>query len=131
MTETTSLTGHDALLARAVQVLSVRTLQQVAQESRLDAESLKELVERYEIDYAWHVLGAQRTRDAVLAAVVVRLARPLSEVQTRNVVDLLQALAAAQPVDALLSFDNDIPEHVSALLCEWFEGRAIPADQAA
>lgn len=131
MTDATTLSGHDDLQARFKQVLSTRTLRHVAEEARLDGESLKDAVERYEIDYAWHVLGADRTRDAVLAAVAARLARPLSEAQTQSVVDVLQGAAAAQPTDALMSFDNDVAEHLSGLLCEWFDRCAVPAAQAA
>lgn len=131
MTDATTLSGPSDLLARFTQMLSTRTLRHVAEEARLDGESLKDAVERYEIDYAWHVLGADRTRDAVLAAVEARLARPLSEAQTQSVVGVLQGAGAAQPTDALLSFDNDIAEHLSGLLCEWFDRNAVPATQAA
>lgn len=131
MTDATTLSGHGDLLARFTQMLSTRTLRHVAEEARLDGESLKDAVERYEIDYAWHVLGADRTRDAVLAAVEARLAGPLSEAQAQSVASVLQGAGAAQPTDALLSFDNDIPEHLSGLLCEWFDRCAVPADQVA
>lgn len=108
---------HDELLmSRFTQGLVTRTLVHVAEEARLDGESLKNAVERYEIDYAWHVLGSDRLQEKVLSALAARLGRPVDEVQQAMVRGLLQAAAAAQPVDALMSFDNDVPEHLSQLL---------------
>ena len=106
----------DNLLSRFTQGLVTRTMAHVAEEARLDGESLKNAVDRYEIDYAWHVLSSDRLRDAVLSAVESRLGRPADEDQRATVLGLLQAAAAAQPADALMSFDNDVPEHLSQLL---------------
>lgn len=106
----------DDLLSRFTEGLVTRTMAHVAEEARLDGESLRNAVDRYEIDYAWHVLGSDRLREAVLSALETRLGQPADEVQSELVLGLLQAAAAAQPADALMSFDNDVPEHLSQLL---------------
>ena len=51
------MADHAELLALVTKSLCTRTLNVFAEESRLDGESLKDAVERYEIDYAWQVLG--------------------------------------------------------------------------
>lgn len=107
---------NDELLSQFSQGLVTRTMAHVAEEARLDGESLKNAVDRYEIDYAWHVLGSDRMRDAALAAMEARLGHPVDEALRTAVRTLLEAAAAAQPVDALMSFDNDVPEHLSQLL---------------
>jgi hypothetical protein len=98
-----------------------RTVAHVATEARLDGESLRNLVDRYEIDYAWHVLGSDRLREAVLAVLASRLGCPADDTQRKAVHDLLQAAAAMQPSDALMSFDNDVAEQLSQLLIAEFE----------
>jgi hypothetical protein len=123
--------ARDELLSRFTQGLVTRTLAHVAEEARLDGESLKEAVERYEIDYAWHVLAADRTRDAVLAAVEARLGRAVSDAQRANLVEVLQSASTAQPTDALMSFDNDVAELLGGLLCAGVDRQAAPAAQAA
>ena len=131
MTDTKPMNGRDELLARFTPGITTRTLAHVAAEARLDGESLKEAVERYEIDYAWHVLAADRTRDAVLAAIKVRLGRPASDAQRAILVEVLQSASIAQPTDALMSFDNDLAELLGGLLCAGFDRQAEPAAQAA
>jgi hypothetical protein len=106
----------DELLSQFNQGLVTRTTAHVAEEARLDGESLKNAVDRYEIDYAWHVLGSDRMQEEALAALEARLGRPVDEAQRAWVCTLLKAAAAAQPSDALMSFDNDVPEHLSGLL---------------
>lgn len=131
MTHTLSVTDRDDLLARFTQGLSTRTLRHVAEEARLDGESLKQGVERYEIDYAWQVLGSQRLNDACLAALAVHLGHEVSEAQQACLVDVLQSAAAAQPTDALMSFDNDVPAHLATLLCAWFDRQSVRVTEAA
>jgi hypothetical protein len=131
MTQVLSVTDRDDLLARFSQGLSIRTLRHVAEEARLDGESLRQGVERYEIDYAWHVLGSQRLQDACLAALAVHLGHGASEMQQAWLVDVLQSAATAQPTDALMSFDNDVPEHLATLLCAWFVRQSVPVTEAA
>jgi hypothetical protein len=120
MTQTLSMMDRDDLLARLSQGLVTRTLRHVAEEARLDGESLKDAVERYEIDYAWHVLGSQRLLEACVAVLGVALGHPANDMQQGRVRELLQAASAAQPADSLMSFDNDVPAHVAALLCAEF-----------
>jgi hypothetical protein len=118
---------RDDLLSRFSEGLVTRTLAQVAEEARQDGESLQDLVTRYEIDYAWHVLGSERTRQACLAALEARGAGPAPESQRVFLAALLEAAAAAQPVDALMSFDNDVPALLGQLLGAWFEREAVAA----
>lgn len=118
---TPALARDDELLSRFTQGLVTRTVAHVATEARLDGESLRNLVDRYEIDYAWHVLGSDRLREAVLAALASCLGRPADDTQRKAVHDVLQAAAALQPSDALMSFDNDVAEHLSQLLIAEFE----------
>lgn len=134
MTHSTQpITGRDDLLARFSQGLSTRTLRHVAEEARLDGESLKDAVERYEIDYAWQVLGSQRLQDACLAALGTRLGdgQPVSDAHRASVVEVLQSAAAAQPTDALMSFDNDVPDHLATLLCAGFDRQSARVTEAA
>ncbi len=107
---------HDELLALVNRSLCTRTLTVFAQESRLDGESLKDAVERYEVDYAWHVLGSDRLRHETVALLEGRLGQPATEAQKACVADVLCAAAAGQPADVLMSFDNDVAEQLAALL---------------
>ena len=120
MTQTLSMMDLDHLLASFSQGLTTRTLRHVAEEARLDGESLKDAVERYEIDYAWQVLGSQRLLEACVAALGAALGHPTNDMQQGRVRELLQAASAAQPADNLMSFDNDVPAHLAALLCAEF-----------
>lgn len=113
---TPALARDDELWSRFSQGLVTRSVAHVAAEARQDGESLRNLVDRYDIDYAWHVLGSDRQREAVLATLASRLGRPADDTQRKAVHDLLQTAAAAQPSDALMSFDNDVAEHLSQLL---------------
>lgn len=128
-TRTASVTpsGRAELVAAVVNGLSTRTLNRFAEESRQDGESLKDAFDRYEIDYAWHVLGCDRTRDAALAALERQLKQPVSAEQQACLSDILQSAAAAQPSDLLMSFDNDLSEQLAGLLAAWFERQALPA----
>jgi hypothetical protein len=131
MTHFLSASDRDELLARFTSGLSTRTLRHVAEEARLDGESLKEGVERYEIDYAWQVLASQRLQDACLVALAARLGNEVGETQRACLVDVLQSAASAQPGDALMSFDNDVPEHLASLLCAWFERQPVRMTETA
>ncbi len=130
------MTAHRALSERAevvaaiVSGLSTRTLNGFAQESRQDGESLKDAFDRYEIDYAWHVLGADRTRAAALAALESRLQRSVSTDEQACVADILQSAASAQPSDLLMSFDNDLSGQLADLLVPWFARQALPSTAA-
>jgi hypothetical protein len=120
----------DELLALVAKSLCTRPLDAFAQESRLDGESLKDAVERYEVDYAWHVLGSDRLRDDTIGRLEARLKRPASDAQKACVVEVLKAAAADQPADLLMSFDNDVSEQLAAALCARHESIA-PAEAEA
>ncbi|WP_332745655.1 hypothetical protein [Hydrogenophaga sp.] len=126
MTHANPITGLDDLLARFTQGLSTRTLRHVAEEARLDGESLKDAVERYEIDYAWHVLGSQRLLDACVSALGTAFGQPVNDTQQDSVREILQAAAAAQPADNLMSFDNDLPALLAALMGPRLATREVP-----
>jgi hypothetical protein len=131
MNQATSTTERDELLDGFTQGLSTRSLRHVAEEARLDGESLKQGVERYEIDYAWHVLGSQRLQDACLVVLATRMGQSVSDAQRACLLDVLRSAASAQPADALMSFDNDVPEHLATLLCAWFDRQSVQAAEAA
>lgn len=114
---------HDELLALVAESLCTRTLNGFAQESRLDGESLQDAVERYEVDYAWHVLGSERMRNETVALLEAKLKQPATEAQRTCVAEVLRAAAAGQATDLLMSFDNDVPERLAALLCARHESR--------
>jgi hypothetical protein len=125
-----SALARDELLNRFTQGLVIRTLVHVAEEARLDGESLKELVERYEIDYAWHVLGSARMREATLSLLEARLGRPADAAHEVWVNEMLEAAAARQPADALMSFDNDVPQQLGQLLSTCFDAHPGPVAEA-
>lgn len=104
------------LLAGIVNGLCTRPLAQFAAESRLDGESLADAVERYEVDYAWQVLGSERTCEAVVARLQSEFGLPVAEAFQPAVAEALQLAAAQQPSDLLMSFDNDLPELIAGLL---------------
>lgn len=115
---------HDELLALVTRSLCTRTLNRFAEESRLDGESLSDAVERYEIDYAWRVLGSDRLRDETFVLLEAKLRLPASDAQKTCVAEVLKAAAAGQSSDLLMSFDNDVPEQLAAMLCSRHERKA-------
>lgn len=128
MTLPTPLNAHADLVSQLIHLLSTRTLNHFADEARQDGESLREAIERYDIDYAWHVLGSQRLRDAAVAALEIRLGHELTEPQRGEVAGLLNAAAARQASDLLMSFDNDlVPQLVELMTGAW---AALPSAQA-
>ncbi len=125
MTATHSSSERAEIVAAVASGLSTRTLNRFAEESRQDGESLKDAFDRYEIDYAWHVLGCDRTRDAALVALERMLQQPVSVEQQACLAAILQSAAAAQPSDLLMSFDNDLSEQLAGLLAPWFKRQAL------
>ncbi len=115
------------MVAQLISSLSTRTLNHFAQEARLDGESLKDASDRYEIDYAWHVLGSDRLRDETLAALETRLQQAASDAQRACVSDILASAAAQQAPELLMSFDNDVPEQLAQWLCASWGGAVAPA----
>lgn len=121
---------HDELLALVAKTLCTRTLTGFAQESQLDGESLKDAVDRYEVDYAWHVLGSDRMRSETIALLETKLKHAATEAQKASVAEVLTAAAADQPAHLLMSFDNDVPEQLAALLCAQHQRKATPEVEA-
>ena len=107
---------HADIAFELVKDLVLRTLSQVADEARLDGESLRQLVDRYEIDFAWHVLVSDRMHDAGVTALELRLDRTASDVEKSSVAAVLATAAASQSPDVLMSFDNDVAAHLARLL---------------
>lgn len=112
-----------APLACVMDALSTRTLNHFAEEARQNGESLQDAFERYEIDYAWHVLGSDRLRDATLAHLASRQ-HVVTATQKEVLAGILQAAAAAQASDLLMSFDNDVPETLAAFLSTAWASRS-------
>lgn len=121
---------HAGLLALVAKSLCTRTLNGFAQESRLDGESLKDAVDRYEIDYAWQVLGSQRMLGETVALLEAKLKHPATDAQKACVADVLQAAAAGQSSELLMSFDSDVPEALAAMLCSQHQRRQQPEAEA-
>ena len=114
-TETTA-SPYSKPVVHVVNALCTRTLNHFAEEAKLNGESLKDAFERYEIDYAWHVLGSERMVDEPVAQLEVRQKAAASEEQKASVTRILQMAAASQPPDLLMSFDNDVPESLAEFL---------------
>ena len=121
---------HAELLAQVAQALCTRTLNGYAQESRQDGESLKDAVERYEIDYAWQVLGSERMHRDTVALLEAKLQHPATDAQKACLADVLQAAAAGQSSELLMSFDSDVPEALASLLCSRHQRHAQPEVEA-
>jgi hypothetical protein len=125
-------TAHELaeLLAQVTGSLCTRTLHQFAAESRLDGESLKDAMDRYEIDYAWHVLGSDRMRDQTLSLLEAKLKHPATDAQKACIAGVLRAAAAGQSSDLLMSFDNDVAEPLAAMLCSQHQRKALAEAEA-
>lgn len=121
---------HSELLAAVAKSLCTRSLDLFAQESRLDGETLKDAVERYEVDYAWHVLRSDRLRDQTVALLEAKLQHAATDAQKACVAEVLRATAASQPPELLMSFDCDVAEQLAAMLCARRERSAPPAAEA-
>jgi hypothetical protein len=123
---------HAEQVARVMSALSTRTLNHFAEEAKLNGESLKDAFERYEIDYAWHVLGSQRLRDAAVSLLEARHHQAATVEQKARVAGILQSAAQAQAPELLMSFDNEVPEALADLLgASWMGASATPASQTA
>jgi len=116
MADDVTLPTHAELVIHVVSGLQTRTLNDFAAEARADGESLQQAVERYEIDYAWQVLGSDRLQEAAVRALETRLQQPITAAQRACVAAALREAAAGQAPELLMSFDNDVPEHLADLL---------------
>jgi len=121
---------HADLLASLADSFCTRTLNRFAEESRLDGESLKDAVERYEIDYAWQVLGADRMRDETVQLLEAKLKRPATDAQKSCVAEVLKAAALGQSSDLLMSFDNDVSERLATLVFAAHERKTLSEAEA-
>ena len=111
---------HAQALSDLQDSLSTRTVGEFAAEARIDGESLQQALERYEVDYAWHVLGSERLREQTLTVLEARLQRAANDAQRACVSDILRTAAEGQASDRLMSFDNDVAERLADRLCaEW------------
>lgn len=129
MPATDTLQQHAAHLAQFVNETCSRTLNHFAQEARLDGETLQQAVERYEIDYAWHVLGAPVTQERSVSLLEARLDQPATATQKAYVGKVLQSAAAGMAPEALMSFDNDVPELLADILYVWLKTQPeVPAE---
>ena len=111
-----SLPDHAESVAYVMSALSTRTLHHFAEEAKQNGESLKDAFERYEIDYAWHVLGSDRLREATLFSLAHRHRCVVTEAQRASLTGVLKSAAEAQAPELLMSFDNDVPEKLAAFL---------------
>ncbi|MGE0099499.1 MAG: hypothetical protein AB7S86_14245 [Hydrogenophaga sp.] len=118
MTPNTPLTVNAEWVSRTVKLLCTRTLQQFADEARQDGESLRDLVDRYDIDFAWQVLGSQRLLDATVAELESRMERKPTSQQQAEVVAVLHAVALGLASDQLMSFDNDLAQQLAEMMIE-------------
>lgn len=116
MSASTSPSEHALLLSRLLDKLCTRSVSHFAAEARLDGESLRQALERYDIDYAWHVLSSDRLRDETIARLETCLRQPASSAQVQCISTVLRDAAAAQSPELLMSFDNDVASDLASLL---------------
>lgn len=127
-----SVHEHAEQVAHVVSAICTRTLNHFAEEAKTNGESLKDALDRYEIDYAWHVLGSARLREATVALLEARNPHAASEEQKARVAEILKSAAEAQAPDLLMSFDNEVPEKLANfLLASWPGHEKMPAAASA
>lgn len=126
-----SVPAHAEQVAHVVNTICTRTLNHFAEEAKTNGESLKDAFERYEIDYAWHVLASDRMRERTVAALQAKHQCVVTDVQKAGIADILQSAAAAQPAELLMSFDNELPESLADYLCAaWTTPPSTPTASA-
>lgn len=106
--------AHDEPLALVAKTLCTRPLALFAQGSRADGESLKDAVERYEVDYAWQVLASDRLRDETVALLEAKLKHPATDAQKACVADVLRAAGFGAEVWATCVQERQMP-HAATL----------------
>lgn len=111
-----SLNEHAEQVAGVMSAICTRTLNHFAEEAKMNGESLKDAFERYEIDYAWHVLGSARLREETVTLLEARHSHAMTEAQKARIAGILQSAAQAQAPELLMSFDNEVPERLADLL---------------
>ncbi len=111
-----SLNEHAEQVAGVMSAICTRTLNHFAEGAKMNGESLKDAFERYEIDYAWHVLGSARLREETVTLLEARHSHAVTEAQKARIAGILQSAAQAQAPELLMSFDNEVPERLADLL---------------
>lgn len=111
-----SVHEHAEQIAGVMSVICTRTLNHFAEEAKMNGESLKDAFERYDIDYAWHVLGSARLHEETVSLLETRQGQLASEAQKARIAGVLQSAALAQTSELLMSFDNDVSEKLADLL---------------
>jgi len=117
-----SVHEHAEQVAHVVNAICTRTLNHFAEEAKMNGESLKDAFERYEIDYAWHVLGSDRLRDATVSFLEARHQQVATAEQKAWVAGILKSAADAQAPELLMSFDNEVPEKLADFLSVSWQG---------
>jgi hypothetical protein len=129
MTAQYSAHEHAEQVAYVVGALSTRTLNHFAEEAKTNGESLKDAFERYEIDYAWHVLGSDRMREETVSLLKNKHQHAATDEQKACVAGILKSAAQAQAPELLMSFDNEVPERLANLLyVSWMDHPTVPAE---
>lgn len=118
-----SVHEHAEQVAHVVSAICTRTLNHFAEEAKLNGESLKDAFERYEIDYAWHVLGSDRMREQTVSLLESRHKHAATDAQRACVAGILKSAAEAQAPELLMSFDNEVPEKLADFLCASWTGQ--------
>lgn len=127
MTVENPMQQHAELTARFVNETCSRTVNAFAQEAKVDGETLQQAVERYQIDYAWHILGSDWMREKTVSLLEAKLARPATDEQKAHVAGVLKSAAAVQAPESLMSFDNDVAEHLGGMLWAWYADKPMAA----
>ncbi len=122
-----SFPAHAESVACVMSALCTRTLHDFAQEAKQNGESLKDAFERYEIDYAWHVLGSERLREATVFSLAHRHRCVATDAQRERLAGVLKAAAEAQAPELLMSYDNDVPDRLADFLSVSWANPAMPA----
>lgn len=117
---------HAEQVAGVMSAICTRTLNHFAEEAKVNGESLKDAFERYEIDYAWHVLGSARLREETVTLLEARHSLAVTEAQKARIAGILQSAAQAQAPELLMSFDNEVPERLADLLGAAWLGQTPP-----
>lgn len=127
MTTENPVHGRAEQVAHVVGALCTRTLNHFAEEAKANGESLKDAFERYDIDYAWHVLGSDRMREDTLSLLAIKCEQAATDEQKAYVAGILKSAAETQAPELLMSFDNDVPQQLADCLCSsWIENQTIP-----
>jgi len=122
----TTAQAHAEQIASVMNAVCTRTLNHFAEEAKINGESLKDAFERYEIDYAWHVLGSDRLREETVSLLENQHGQLVTEAQRAHIAGILQFAAQAQAPELLMSFDNDVPQTLADTLGVAWTGRALP-----